>query len=266
MKYGFIGCGNMGSALIKAVAKKIGGENLFISDFDKTKAENLAKTIGAYHVTNREIASNCDFVVVGVKPQVIKSLFEEIGSILNIRNDVTVISMAAGVSVESIQNMLNDHTNVIRIMPNLPAEVNEGVILYCTSKDIENEKVNDFLSAFSLCGVVDKIGENLIDAASAVSGCGPAFVFMFIQSLADAAVSCGIPRDKALLYASQTVLGAAKLAITTGEHPEKLKDAVCSPGGSTIAGVAALEDNAFRSAVEKAVVASYKRTTELFKK
>ncbi len=266
MKYGFIGCGNMGSALIKAVAKKVGGENLFISDFDKEKAARLADTVGAYPVTNKEIASNCDFVVVGVKPQIIKNLFSEIGGILTSRQDVTVISMAAGVSVSDIQDMLTPYTAIIRIMPNLSCEVNEGVILYTLSDSVRPEKAEEFLSAFSLCGLLDKINENLIDAASAVSGCGPAFVFMFIQSLSDAAVSCGIPRDKAVLYAAQTVLGAAKLELTTGEHPEKLKDAVCSPGGSTIAGVSALEDNAFRSAVEKAVTASYKRTKELFKK
>lgn len=261
-KFGFIGCGNMGGALAAAVAEKIGGGSILLSDANRAVSEALAEKIGASVSDNLTIASECDFIVAGVKPQVCKALYNEISPVLGSRSNAVIISMAAGISTDRITDMLGFTMPIIRIMPNLAASVGEGMILY-TSVGTDEEAIEVFKSAFSLCGVTDRIGEKLIDAASAVTGCGPAFVYMFIESLADAAVRCGIPRQKATLYASQTLLGSAKLQLTTGRHPEELKDAVCSPGGTTIAGVAALESGGFRAAVEDAVSAAYKRTLEL---
>lgn len=262
--YGFIGCGNMGSALITSVAKKIGGKNILLADVNIDKATSLADSCGAKVCNNYELAEKADFIVVGVKPQMCKDLFYDISPIIRDRKNVTIVSMAAGVSIKDLSDMSVEDAQIIRIMPNTPASVGEGMILYCCSESLSQDALNDFTDSFSLCGKLDKIDEKLIDAASAISGCGPAFVFMFIQSLADAGVKCGLSREKALLYAEQTVLGSAKLALSSNEHPEKLKDNVCSPAGSTIAGVTTLENGSFRGLIENAVSASFHRTKELF--
>ena len=264
--YGFIGCGNMGSALVTSVAKKIGGENILLADANNDKASALANSCGAKVCNNIELAKKADFIVIGVKPQMCKDLFSEITPAINNRKNVTIISMAAGVSTKDLEDMSFADASIIRIMPNTPSSVGEGMILYCYTNSVSSDALNDFTDSFSLCGKLDQIDEKLIDAASAVSGCGPAFVFMFIQSLADAGVKCGLSRDKALLYAEQTVLGSAKLALSSSEHPEKLKDNVCSPAGSTIAGVTTLENGSFRGLIENAVTASFNRTKELFTK
>jgi pyrroline-5-carboxylate reductase len=150
-------------------------------------------------------------------------------------------------------------------MPNTPVSVGEGTVLYTANSEVTDGEIADFKAAMKFAGVLDEIPEKLIDAASAVSGCGPAFVFMFIESLADGAVACGLPRDKALVYAEQTVLGAARLALESGKHPGELKDAVCSPGGSTIEGVRTLEEGAFRASAVDAVIAAYEKTKTLGK-
>ena len=153
---------------------------------------------------------------------------------------------------------------IIRIMPNTPAEVGYGMILYTTNTK-GDESVSLFLEVMAAAGQLDAIEERLIDAASAISGCGPAFVYMFIEALADGGVMSGLPRDKAMLYAAETLIGAAEVVKQTGRHPGALKDAVCSPGGSTIEGVKALEDGKMRGTVSGAVVASYEKTLKLGK-
>ena len=148
-------------------------------------------------------------------------------------------------------------------MPNTPAAIGQGMIVYSVNKNVKKADKDGFLKGFAKAGEITEIPEKLIDAACAVSGCGPAFVYMFIQSLADGGVECGLPRDLALKLASQTVSGSAGMVAGTGIHPEALKDAVCSPGGSTIVGVEALEQGAFRGTVAGAVISAYKKTTEL---
>ena len=151
---------------------------------------------------------------------------------------------------------------IIRMMPNTPVALGDGMIQYC-SDDVEPEKMAEWLAAMAPAGRLDAVPEGMMDAASAVSGCGPAYAYMFVEALADGAVKCGVPRAKAMRYAAQMLLGSASLLLETGEHPGALKDAVCSPGGSTIAGVAALEDRGFRGAAIAAVEAAYRRTKEL---
>ena len=172
--------------------------------------------------------------------------------------------MAAGVSLLQISLVLGK-APVIRIMPNTPAACGSGMMLYTKNDTVTDGMLEAFKSAMAHSGELDELPENLIDAASALSGCGPAFVYMFIDALADGAVECGLPREQAQKYAAQTILGAAKLVLESGKHPGELKDAVCSPGGSTIAGVHALEDGAFRASASDAVVAAYERTLELGK-
>ena len=267
MTFGFIGAGNMGGALARAVVKAAGGANISITDKYVPAAAGLARQIEANHIaTSQEVAEKCDFIFLGVKPQVMADMLSDIAPTLAARKDgFVLVSMAAGVCIADIQKMAGGNYPVIRIMPNIPASVGAGVILYDYTENVSDEMVAAFCENMRFAGVVDHLPEKLIDAGSALSGCGPAFVSLFVEALADGAVACGLPRDKALAYAAATVKGSAAMILENGTHPAQLKDAVCSPGGSTIAGVKALEDGAFRSATMNAVAKAYKRTVELGK-
>lgn len=265
-KFGFIGCGNMGGALACATAKAVASENIYLCDAFVEKAEELATKIAANVSDTVSVAENCDYIFLGVKPQTFPELFDVISPVLKTRKDKFVlISMAAGISVSAVEKMTDCDCAVIRIMPNTPVSVGEGMILYSVNKNVSKEQLDVFVKALSEAGKLDPIAEDKIDAASALSGCGPAFVYMFAEALADGAVECGLPRDKAMLYAAQTLLGSAKLLEESGKHPGALKDAVCSPGGTTIAGVHALEEGAFRASAMNAVKKAYNRTLELKK-
>ena len=260
-KIGFIGCGNMGGALVKAAAKAGYSDEIYICDSFAEKTEALSKELGVHVSDSATIAAECDFIFMGVKPQVIDKAFAEISDILAKRDDCTLVSMAAGVAIERFRE-LSGAKHIIRIMPNMPVSVGEGVVL-ASRFEVDDESAEKFNSIMKCAGIVDWIDEKLIDAGCAISGCGPAYVYMFIEALADGAVSCGLPRDKAMLYAAQTVLGSARSVIESGKHPGKLKDEVCSPGGTTIAGVKALEDGAFRSNAMNAVIAAYEKTKKI---
>ena len=265
MKIGFIGTGNMGGALARAAAKSIEKENILLSDAYAPVAEKLAEELGCKAYAVAEVAEKADMLFLGVKPQVIGAMLSEIAPILTKKKDFVLVSMAAGVAICDIQKMAGGTYPVIRIMPNLPAQVGEGMILYDYTNNVREAQLNAFLQAMSQAGKLDRLPEKLIDAGSALSGCGPAFVCLFVEALADGAVACGLTRVQALAYAEQTLLGTAKTLQEKNLHPGALKDAVCSPGGSTIAGVAALEQGAFRASVMEAVAAAYQRTVELGK-
>lgn len=266
-KYGFIGCGNMGSALALAAVKSVGAENIVLCDSFSEKADALAIKTGATVKDTEYIASNCDYIFLGVKPQGYESLLSEIGNAIRSRDNggYVLVSMAAGITISAVEALVGCECPVIRIMPNTPVSVGEGMILYSANSKISHEQLDGFIDVMSQAGRLDAITEDKIDAASAISGCGPAFACLFAEALADGAVECGLARDKALLYASQMLVGTARLIIESGRHPADLKDAVCSPGGTTIAGVHALENGAFRADVMNAVVAAYKKTLELKK-
>ena len=263
---GFIGCGNMGGALAFSAAKAIGGKYILLSDFMKEKADALAEKINAHSSDNKTIAENCQYIFLGVKPQVIFDTIKEIAPVLKKRKDrFVIVSMAAGISIEAIEKAFGFTVPIIRIMPNTPVSVGKGVILYSCTDSIEQSEVSDFENIFSLAGITDRIDEKLIDAASALSGCGPAFAYLFIEALSDGAVLCGLPREKALIYAAETVRGAAEMVIKSGKHPAELKDNVCSPGGTTIEGVRALEEGSFRADSIRAVAKAYEKTLKLKK-
>ncbi len=265
-KFGFIGAGNMGGAIITALSKKIKSLDIYVADIDSNKVDMFCNELGVIKSSNEDIAKSCDFIVLAVKPQFMKTVLENISPILEERIDnVVLVSIAAGLSTEKLRDFAKGEFKIIRVMPNTPALLGEGMMLYTTTENINNDETNEFISAMAECGKWDLINENLIDAASALSGCGPAFVYMFIEALADGAVKCGLSREKALQYASQTVKGAAMMVQETDKHPEQLKDEVCSPGGSTIAGVSALEKGKFRATCIQAVEKAYKRTLELGK-
>lgn len=264
--FGFIGTGNMGSALARAAAKNLAATNIILSDSYAPVAEKLAQELGCCAVSVDTVAANATFIFLGVKPQVIASMLGGIAPILTKRTDrFVLVSMAAGVPIEDIRRMAGGDYPVIRIMPNIPASVGGGVILYDITENVSKDEVSIFCDVMAAAGLVDRLPEKLIDAGSALSGCGPAFVSLFVEALADGAVACGLPRAQALNYAAQTVAGTAKMLLETGTHPGQLKDAVCSPGGSTIAGVAVLEQGAFRASVMEAVANAYARTLELGK-
>ena len=266
LKFGFIGTGNMGGALAKAARKGLPGEQLFLADHAKEKAEALAKTLECGLSTNAEIAAQCDYIFLGVKPQVLPAAMAEIAPVLAKRTSAfTLVSMAAGVSIADVQRMAGGEYPVISIMPNTPVAVGSGMVLYAASPQVSERASHAFRVVMQHAGEFDALAEHLIDAGSAVSGCGPAFACLFLEALADGGVACGLPRDKALQYAAYMLAGTAKLVVESGQHPAALKDAVCSPGGSTIAGVQALEEGAMRGAVMNAVIAAFERTKELGK-
>jgi len=261
MKYGFLGCGNMGGAIARALAKKT-------TDFSVTdrsgRAIGLAVELCCGYSSAEEIAENAQRIFLAVKPQMMAGALENLKPLLE-KSRPVLITMAAGLTMDQIQDMAGCALPVIRIMPNTPVAVGQGLILYCANELVSPEILADFLSDMEYSGILDPVEEKLFDAAGTVSGCGPAYFYMFIEAMADGAVACGVPRAKAMQYAAATMAGSARMVLETKKHPGELKDAVCSPGGSTIAGVKALEDGAFRSTVMNCVMAACKRNSELGK-
>ena len=264
VKFGFIGTGNMGSALARAVVKAVGGDEVIISDQSSQKAQLLANELKCSYGDNGAVASEAKFIFLGVKPQVMDSAVKDILPFLQKRDDrFVLVTMAAGLKISALEEMLGKSYPIIRIMPNTPVSVGKGMILYTYSGNVFMDEVGEFCESLKMAGKIDHIDEKLIDAASCVSGCGPAFVYMFAESMANAGVEAGLPWNKAIEYAAQTLSGAAELMLTSGKHPATLKDEVCSPAGTTIAGVHELEEKGFRGAVMGAVKASFDRTKEL---
>ena len=259
---GFIGAGNMGGALARAAVKTVGGAAVAVACSTAEHSAKAAASIGCTAETAEAILRKSRFVFWGVKPQmfagVAAKLAEDIAA-----SDAVFVSMLAGVSLDRLAEMLGGEKKIIRIMPNTPSAVGQGLMLVSANDRVTAEELAAFKALMAESGLLDDLPEHLIDAASAVSGCGPAYAYMFVEALADGAVKCGVPRAKAMRYAAQMLLGSASLLLETGEHSGALKDAVCSPGGSTIAGVAALEDRGFRGAAIAAVEAAYRRTKEL---
>lgn len=259
---GFIGTGNMGGALARAAAK--GGNELLLANRSPEKAQKLIDEIGGRLCSNEEVAQQADFIFLGVKPQMMADMLEEIKPVLMRRRDrFFLVSMAAALTIDKINEMAGGGHSVIRIMPNTPCAIGEGMILYSCGEGVGQAEEEVFLNAMAAAGRFSKLPEKLIDAGSSVAGCGPAFVDLFVEALADGGVACGLPRAQAMEFAAQMVMGSAKLILESGKHPGLLKDQVCSPGGTTIQGVRALEKGGFRSAVMEAVIAAYEKNFKL---
>ena len=271
-----VGTGNMGGALMKAAAAAIGGARIGVTDVDPGKAVAFAAEIGAVvYGSNEEAARGGRFLVLAVKPQVLPFVLDGLAPTLaelaGKGDSPILVSIVAGASIASIRARLAaaspaspfDKQPIIRLMPNTPALVAKGVIALSAGTEVGTEDVSALERVLAAAGIVDRLDEKLMDAVTALSASGPAFAYIFIEALADAGVRAGLPRDKALRYAARTVLGAAAMVEETGQHPAALKDAVCSPGGTTIAGVAALEDRGFRAAAMAAVDAAWRRAKEL---
>lgn len=261
MKYGFIGCGNMGGAIARALSRQTA--DIMIAD-PSANAKALAEALGAVYTDNDTLVSSCDRVFLAVKPHLMKGMLAPLQPILAEKKPL-LISMAAGLEIAQIRAFAGTDLPIIRIMPNTPVSLGKGMIQYCRNDLVTDDMLAGCLADMQYCGRLDALEERLIDAASALSGSGPAYMYMFIEALADGAVACGVPRAKAYEYAAMTMAGAAEMVLTSGQHPGALKDAVCSPGGSTIAGVQALEQNGFRGAVMECVMAGYLKNKELGK-
>ena len=266
----FIGTGNMGGALARAACKAISPAEIILINRSPEKAIGLAGELGCVPVFTKEAAvCEAKYLFLGVKPQLFTDLAAELIPFLKSCHeqgeDKVLISMAAGLTLERLKALFSGagyDIPILRIMPNTCVAVGKGIIGLCGEGEAHLLAVERILGE---AGCVERLPESLMDQFTSVAGCGPAFVYPFIEALADGGVMTGLPREQALRYAAQTVLGAAAMVLETGEHPGALKDAVCSPGGSTIAGVAALEQEGLRASAIEAVLAAFRRNRELGK-
>ena len=266
MTYGFIGTGNMGGALARALVREVSPLDVYLNNRTPAKAEALAAELGARADTAAHIAAACDYIFLGVKPNLIAGVLAQLAPTLAQRTDKPVlVSMAAGLTLQRLREMAGLSCPILRIMPNTACAVGAGLTLYVPSPEVTEEQLSAFLTLMSASGRLEPLEEHLIDAGSAVAGCGGAFVSLFLEALADGAVTCGLPRDKANTFAAQMLLGAARLALESGKPFGQMKDEICSPGGTTIAGVRALEEGGLRAAAMNAVIAAYEKTLQLKK-
>ena len=262
MKIGCIGTGAMGGAIMRAVCKKYDVSQIKVTDKNTAMGKAFAEETGAKFVESNKDVLDCDYIFLAVKPQFLGDVFAEIATF--IPHSAVVISMAAGVKLEKLKAWAPE-ARFIRMMPNVCAQIGEGMTAIAYDSNIKEDEAKTAIEILSCAGRVEVVLEKLMDCVTAVSGSGPAFVFMFIEALADAAVRCGMPRAQAYTYAAQTVYGSAGMVLQGDKNPAALKDMVCSPAGTTIEGVAALEENGFRNAVIKAVTAACNRSIELGK-
>lgn len=254
-KIGFIGCGNMGSAMIAGIldSGKCTKDMIMASDKSEASREEKGKQFGIKFVEdNKEVAKFADILFLAIKPQFYEAVIKEIKD--DVSKDAIVVTIAPGKSLEWLDDKFETELKIIRTMPNTPAMVKEGMMGMCPNSRISEEEValvRDICDGFSNTEIIP---EHLMDVVTAVSGSSPAYVFMFIEAMADAAVAGGMPRNQAYTFAAQAVLGSAKMVLETGMHPGELKDMVCSPGGTTIAAVRVLEEKGMRSSVIEAMM------------
>ena len=256
-KFGFIGMGNMGYAILKGLLKTVAPDQLIFSARNKAHMEQMAAETGvSYAADNVSCAKESSCLVLAVKPQQFDTVIGEIRDAVT--EEQIIISIAPGITIENLQARFGKKCRIVRAMPNTPALVGEGMTGVCYDQALFSEEEKQTIETlFTSFGRMTIVEEKLMDAVVCASGSSPAYVYMFIEALADSAVKYGIPRADAYKLVAQTVLGSAKRVLETGEHPGLLKDKVCSPGGTTIAGVAALEEYGMRNAVIKATDACY---------
>lgn len=263
-RIGFIGAGNMSSTIIRGLVKSFEGMNqsIYISNRTIKKAEELCNQV---HInlcrTNVELAQNSDIIFLGVKPHMYDGVLREINSYVT--GGQIIVSLAAGITTADIGQYFKEPMKIIRIMPNVPVSVGEGMIALSSNGNVTGEEIDFVVQLLSSVGKVDKIDEGLIDAVTTISGCSPAFIAMFVEALADGSVRKGMPRDKAYVYAAQTLIGTGKMILEKGLHPGELKDMVSSPGGVTIEGVYELEKRGFRNMMIEVVEACERKTKSM---
>lgn len=249
-KIGFIGSGNMASAIMGGIIKKgiFLPKDIIASDMSESAREKAKTSMGiCVTADNKEVVENAEIIVFSIKPQFYASVFEEVKEL--VREEQIVLTIAPGWTLEKIQNHLERPHKIVRTMPNTPALVGEGITGVCHNSLVTKEDLERVMTVLESFGRAELIGENLMDTVVSVSGSSPAYVFMMIEAMADAAVADGMPRQQAYTFAAQAVYGSAKMVLETGKHPGELKDMVCSPAGTTIEAVGVLEKKGFRSAI-----------------
>ncbi len=265
MKIGFIGLGNMASAMIGGMLKagEVQPEMLVGSDKSEQMRATAAEKFGMEVLEdNGQVAEMVDVLFLAVKPIFFPDVMNDIRG--KIKKTSVIVSIAAGQTVQNIEDGLQDkNAKIIRLMPNTPALVGEGCTAVCNNENVTKEELATVKKLLQTFGKAEEIPERLFDAFIGISGSSPAYVFMFIEAMADAAVNAGMPRNLAYTFASQAVLGSAKMVLETGKHPGELKDMVCSPGGTTIAAVKVLEETGFRASVIDAVDACVEKSRNL---
>lgn len=262
MKIGFIGCGHMGGALAQAIgcSKEYG---LYIADRHPDRLDALCAATGAQLCDAERVVKCCDFVFLGVKPHDMPGLLKDLQSALTHNPKEVLVSMAAGIAVSTIRGLLSSQNPVIRILPNTPVALGEGMTVYTACDFLTREQENAFMELMRPAGRLERIDETLIDAACVVAGCGPAYAYLFADALAKAGETAGLCYEDAKVYAAQMLRGAASMLLETDKSPEILCHEVCSPGGSTIEGVRVFQNEGLFELVQRAFDASYKRTVEL---
>ena len=264
MIIGFIGLGNMAKAMIGGILKKkiVSAEDIIGSAATQETRDKVSEAFGIQtRDSNAQVAKEADILILAVKPQYFKVVIADIMDY--VEGDKLVISVAAGKSIKWISEEFEKPVKLIRVMPNTPALVGEGCTAVCRNELVSDEELNFAMGIFESFGTASIVSENLMDVVGGVSGSSPAYVFMFIEAMADAAVAGGMPRKQAYQFAAQSLLGSARMVLETGKHPGELKDKVCSPGGSTIEAVRVLEEKGFRGAVMDAISACIEKTKRI---
>ena len=263
-KIGFIGLGNMATAMIEGILKKNIAEPSDLAGSARTQetCDRAKQKYGINVGTNKEVASVSDILFLAIKPQFFGIVADEIRSF--VKKDAIIVSIAAGITLQNMKDFFqNSNLKFIRCMPNTPALVLAGCTGVCPGEHIAPEELQDILHILEAFGTVSIVPENLMDVVVGVSGSSPAYVFLFIEAMADAAVAGGMPRKQAYEFAAQSVMGSAKMVLETGRHPGELKDMVCSPAGTTIQAVKVLEERGFRGAVFDAVEACINKAKKI---
>lgn len=263
-KIGFIGSGNMASAIMGGIIKKgiFAPEEIIASDMSAAARQKAEQSMGIYTTAdNQEVVKEAEILVLSIKPQFYTAVIEEVKEF--VREEQIVLTIAPGWTLEKIGQCLGKPHKIVRTMPNTPALVGEGITGVCHNELVTEADLQRVMTVLNSFGRAELLSESLMDVVVSVSGSSPAYVFMMIESMADAAVADGMPRQQAYTFAAQAVYGSAKMVLETGKHPGELKDMVCSPAGTTIEAVGVLEKKGFRSAIFECMRACVKKARGL---
>ncbi len=263
-KIGFIGSGNMARAIIKGLilSKNISKNNIYVSNKNE-QSLNEIKTLFNVNTTkdNESLANICDIIFLCTKPNKYELICSEINSYIDMKK--IIISIAPGQSIDVVSKYFSNEVKVFSSMPNTPSKVLQGMSAVCAPENVSTEEIDTVLNLFKCFGDAELIDESLMNAVIATSGSSPAFIYILIEAMTDYSVSLGMPREKALKFVANTVLGSAKMVIEDNDHVAKLKDNVCSPGGTTIQGVLKLEESGFRSSIQQAMQEVYNKANQM---
>ena len=266
MKLGIIGVGNMGGAILKGYSK-VTSSDIVIYDADQEKLSEAANETGAFATKDlTELVELADVILVALKPNIFDTVIPQIAEIANVAPaSKVIVSIAAGISIKYLQRILGPESKVIRVMPNTPAMVGEGMAALSASDSVDVEELKEVTEIFKVLGKAERIDESLMDAVVGISGSSPAYAYMYIQALMECGIKNGMSPESARSFAAQATLGAAKMVLENDISPEQLRINVCSPGGTTIEAVNSLQENKFSETIETAMDAAITKSKEMTK-